>query len=162
MAASACALNQQVRAAGDLFREDLVTIAPDDAKQSSALHDEGVYDSLGVRVVFSEQVDQSQLQVDADVWYWDGDALVLGLNRAVKLTRLSSASEESHIRRINVAAHVTVTDTGAQIEFLSGGMMEVSVQGTATTDTPGWTVTQRDNETIFTKHGSAECLNLIF
>ena len=61
-----------------------------------------------------------------------------------------------------MAADITMTDEGAQIHFLSGGMMEAAVEGEATTDSPGWKVTHRNNETIFTKFGSEESLNLIF
>ena len=39
---------------------------------------------------------------------------------------------------------------------------ELAVQGTATTSCDGWTVTQQNGETIFTKFGSGEVLELTF
>ena len=160
--ASACALDQQVRSRGSLTDKNGITITPDAPKAVSALYGDAVSRSVGVRVVFSEQVDTETIRTDADVWYWDGRELVLGLNRAVKLQIGSEQSAGSHLRRINMAADITMTDEGAQIHFLSGGMMEAAVEGEATTDSPGWKVTHRNNETIFTKFGSEESLNLIF
>lgn len=160
--ASACALNQQVKAQGGLADKNRITIAPAAQEAASALYSEAVSQSLGVRVVFSEQVDTENIRTDADIWYWDGRDLILGLNRAVTICVDSAKSDDVHLRRINMAADITMTDEGAQIHFLSGGMMEAAVEGEATTDSPGWTVTYRNNETIFTKFGSEESLNLIF
>lgn len=158
--AAACALHHQVWCDGTL--DSGVTISPLLEATAFELNDKGVNRSLGARVVFSEEVDTERIRVDADVWYWDGQDLILGLNRDVKLTVGSSRTAMPHLRRINMAADITMTETGALVQFLSGGMMEASVEGEATTDSPGWKVIHRDNETIFIKYGSLESLNLIF
>ena len=158
--AAACALYQKVRAEGDL--ETGITISPMQNADDFALNDEAVSRSLGARVIFSERIDTAGLQVDADIWYWDDADLIIGLNRVVTISAGETQPSEPHLRRINMAADVTMTDSGALVQFLSGGMMEASVEGHATTDSPGWQVTHRDNETIFIKYGSSESLNLIF
>ena len=158
--AAACALHQQVWAEGDF--ENGITISPLAHATAFALNDMSVNRSLGARVRFSERIDTSGIRVDADVWYWDGRDLIIGLNRPVTLTTGEPQATGHHLRRINMAADVTVTDDGAVVQFLSGGMMEASVEGHAATDSPGWKVIHRDNETIFIKYGSSESLNLIF
>lgn len=160
--AAACALHQQLRTEGSLTDKNGITIAPVQTESSFALYDEAVEASLGIRVVFSEGTDLENVCVDADIWYWDGRDLILGLNREVKVSVSSSQPNTPHLRRINMAADVTMTDDGAEVRFLSGGMMEASVEGEATTDSPGWKVAHRENETVFTKYGSQESLNLIF
>lgn len=157
--AAACALRQQIRVESS---QNGITVSCLQPATSFSLYDEAVNRSLGVRVVFAENVDIDQIGVDADIWYWDGQALVLGLNRPAALSIEPAQTAAPHLRRINMAADITMTETGATIQFLSGGMMEVSVAGTAATDSPDWKVIQRDNETIFIKYGSQEQLNLIF
>lgn len=160
--AAACALQQEVAVSGTLEDSAGVTISTVQPSTDFALNDEAVNQSLGVRVVFSEDINTEQIQPDADIWYWDGRTLVLGLNREAGFSIGPPASDQPHLRRINMAADISMTETGAAIQFLSGGMMEASVEGAATTDSPGWKVIQRDNETIFIKFGSNESLNLIF
>ena len=157
--ASACALRQQVRVEET---ENGITICGIQPQADFALYDEAVNSSLGVRVVFSEKINARRVGVDADIWYRDGQTLVLGLNRPVTLTLGERQSAEPHLCRVNMAAELTMTEAGAEICFLSGGMMEASVKGEATTDSPGWKVTRRGDETVFVKYGSQQRLNLIF
>jgi len=157
--AAACALHQQVRVKDD---QNGITISTFSRATDFPLYDEDVNTSLGVRVVFSENIDIEQIRVDADVWYWDDQTLVLGLNRPVSISKGSAQPVEPHLRRVNMAADIKRTETGAVVQFLSGGMMEVSVAGDATTDSPDWQIIKRDHETIFVKYGSQESLNLIF
>ena len=157
--AAACALHQQVQVEGS---PNTITISGLPTTTAFPLYDEAVNNSLGVRVVFSETVSMHGIQVDADIWYREGQTLVLGLNRPVTISMGNDRSAKAHLRRVNMAADITMTETGAVVQFLSGGMMEAAVEGEATTDTPGWKVIKGDNETIFIKYGSEECLNLIF
>lgn len=157
--AAACALHQQVRVEES---KNGITITGMEPQADFALYDEAVNGSLGVRVVFSEKINAGQVGVDADIWYRDGQTIVLGLNRPVTLNLGGRQPSQPHLCRINMAAELTMTETGAEVRFLSGGMMEASVQGEATTDSPGWKVIHRGDETVFIKHGSLETLNLIF
>ena len=63
---------------------------------------------------------------------------------------------------MNIPADITVTDGGAHLEFLDDGMMQVYVMGTAHTETEGWTVTQEDGRTVFTRYGARSVLDVIF
>ncbi len=162
MLASAAALHQSVGVQGGLAEGDAVTLSLAAPTGAFDLYDENVYRSLGVRMVFSKRVNAEDLQIDADVWYREGNAVVLGLNRSVTVSRNGEEEGGAHIRRINMAANIGMTDTGAKVDFLSGGMMELAVEGNATTDTPGWTVIEREHETVFTKYGTNGSLNLIF
>ena len=162
MRASAAALHQSVEVQGGLTGEEGLTLTLGDPTGMFDLYDEDVYRSLGVRMVLSKRLEAKNLQIDADVWYREGNTVVLGLNRSVTVRQNGEEQSDPHIRRINMAADVTVTDTGAQVDFLSGGMMELAVEGTVTTDTPGWTVIQREHETVFTKYGTNGSLHLIF
>ncbi len=160
MLASAAALHQSVEAEGSLAEE--LALRSGDPSGEYDLYDAAVYASLGARMVLSDRVNTDALRVDADVWYRDGNNIILGLNREVRVYAGSDVEDTPHIRRINMAANVTVTETGAAVEFLSGGMMELAVEGEAATDDPGWKVISRGDETIFIKFGGGETLHLVF
>ena len=63
---------------------------------------------------------------------------------------------------INLPAEITVLENGAEIVFLEDGMLQViTPKGyTADTNTVGWTVTEREDCTVFTKYGSADTLQI--
>lgn len=161
MLASAAALNQTVEVAGSLT-EGGVSISLSAPAASFDLYDEDVYNSLGVKMVLSSRIDPESVFVGADIWYRSENTIVLGLNRDVSLSLAGSGEESPHIRRINMAADVSMTETGARVEFLGAGMMELSVEGKASTDTPGWAVQERENETVFISFGDGGVLDLIY
>ncbi len=161
MLASAASLHQSVSVSGGITSPGGITISPDEPFADYALYDEAVSRSLGLRLLPSAAISDDELNVDADIWYRDGNCLVLGLNRSVVVER-APAESGSHIRRVNMAADIVPTADGALVSFLSGGMMELAVEGRATTDSSGWTVLERENETVFIKYGNCESLNLIF
>lgn len=151
MLASAAALQQSVQAQGSL--RNGLTLTSDASDEIGR--------SLGVRVLLSRAVECESLSVDADVWQRKDCELVLGLNRTVCLT-MQPMEETTHISRINMAAELTMQENGAKVQFLSGGMMELAVVGKASTTCEGWIVTEQNGETIFTKFGNEEILELSF
>ena len=161
MLASAAALHQTVEVSGALSHKDGIELRSGLPSAQFDLYNEEVYQSLGLRMVFSHKVNAESLAVDADVWYREGNTLILGLNRPVRV--YAQEQEPSvHLRRINMAGRITSAEQSFTVEFLSGGLMELSVEGYATTDCPGWKVLHRENETVFTKYGSKESLTIIF
>lgn len=117
----------------------------------------------GVRINFSDAVDINTVSTDADVWYTRGNSLYLGLNKAVCVYTVDGTEKEAvHVERINIPAKVASTNTGATIKFLDDGMMQVVVSGLATTKDAGWTITDQNAKTVFTKYGEAETLTLSY
>lgn len=161
MFASAAALHQNVEVGGGLFKEGGLQIENVVEKRDYALYDENVSNSLGVRIELAAGYDASDFKIDADVWYLDGNAIVIGLNRKVNISK-GNEKDDSHIAKVNMAAQIETTEDGATVSFLSGGMMQAIVQGEATTDSSGWEVVKKDGWTIFTKYGTEESLNLNF
>ena len=161
MLASAAALHQTVQGEGSLRDGGILTLTSEPDSREFALYSPEVSNSLGVRVILSTTVDPEDISVDADVWMKNGREIVLGLNRSVRIGLLTQP-QESHISRINMASELTMTENGAKVQFLSGGMMELAVQGNASTTSDGWTVTEQNGEIIFTKFGSGESLELTF
>ncbi len=162
MLASAAALHQSVRAEGSIQEGEILTLTSELDSTDFALYSSEVSRSLGVRVILSTSVDPQDIAIDADVWMQNGREIILGLNRSVRLGALQTQGQDCHITRINMAADVELTENGAQINFLSGGMMELAVKGKASTASDGWIVTEQNGETIFTKFGSNEVLELTF
>lgn len=162
MLASAAALHQKVQAEGTLFDSGALTLTSFLDSTDFELYSSDVSQSLGIRVLLSDSIDPNTIEIDADVWIRGEREIIVGANRTVRLSVSEASEETSHISRINMAADITMLKNGARIEFLSGGMMELAVQGNATTTSAGWTVTQQNGETIFTKYGSNEALELTF
>jgi len=156
MLASAAALNQSVSVTGNLSDGLTLTgsVAPD-----HPLYDEAVSASLGVKVVFSADMDAAAFIPDADIWKLEGNSLILGLNRTVSLLP-GEITRARHLTRINMAADITCTEHELLVEFLSHGMMQAAVKGHAVTDSPGWTLEYVNGETVFTKFGAADTLHI--
>lgn len=162
MLASAAVYRQQVNASGNLLGEEGLTIDPAAGETDYPLYDADVQRSLGVRVTLAEGIDVSRFSVDADVWFREEGAIVVGLNHPVTIRQTENWTEPAHITRVNMAARLGVSDTGASIRFLSGGMMQAVVAGEVTTPSKGWTVTEENGNTVFTKFGDGETLQLQF
>ena len=158
MLASAAALNQSLRQEGNLKTGLTLSL---ETPGTYPMADEEVYQSLGVRLIPGDGLRAEDFRVDADVWYVRDNELIMGLNRPVTV-QLGEQTEEPHLSRINMAARVETTPGGAQIQFLSGGMMEAAVRGKAETISPGWEAVYENGETVFTKFGSGETLTLNF
>lgn len=162
MAATAAAYHLDANVSGSGFSVDQpidITITPKADETDYALWDEDYQNASGLKIAFSENVDTSQLGIDADVWRLDGHTLYLGLNRSVSVVS-GGAAAEHHIERVNIAAKIEATGSGATVTFLDDGMMQVVVAGKAHTKNAGWDVMEKDGHTVFTKYGSADVLQL--
>ena len=158
MLATAAAYNQTVSTDGDPSR---FTLTPEVLDLGLSLYDEAYQNACGVRISFSDQVDASTYQTDADVFYRDGQDLYLSLNRPVSVYQGEEEEEPVHLEQVNLPAQIQKGENGVTIAFQDGGMMQAIVSGTALTDTEGWTVTQtEDGRTVFTKFGAAETLSI--
>lgn len=162
MLASAAAYHQAVNASGNLLGEAGITINPASGETDFPLYDADVQRSLGVRVALAEGIDPDRFAVEADVWFKEEGAIVVGVNHPVTIRLREGWTEPSHITQVNMAARLGVSDTGASIHFLGSGMMQAVVAGQVTTPSKGWTITEENGNTVFTKFGAEETLQLQF
>jgi len=137
-----------------------MTVSPRTLSKDFALFDVGYQNSCGVKIEFGEAFNAENIAVDADVWYRDGNCIYAGLNRDVRVYEASRRADTPHIERVNTAAIIEKTVTGAVINFMDSGMMQLVVDGKASTATEGWTVTTENGKTVFTKYGDAATLEL--
>lgn len=129
------------------------------------LYDAGYQNACGVRLSFGEAMRDRDIRTDADIWYWDGDDLCIGLNRPVRVYEASgeSAAEEAHLTLINLPAEVAADGNGATIAFAEGGYMEVETSVPATTASAGWNAqASAKGGTRFTKYGAADTLAISY
>lgn len=162
MLASAAAYHQVVNASGNLLGAEGITINPASGETDFPLYDADVQRSLGVRVALAEGLDPGRFAVEADVWFREEGAIVVGTNHPVTIRPSEDWTEPSHITQVNMAARLGVSDTGASIRFLGSGMMQAVVAGPVTTPSKGWTVTEQNGYTVFTRFGEGETLQLQF
>ena len=160
--ASAAVYHQNVDASGYLLGEEGLTISPAAPETDYPLYDADIQRSLGVRIALAEGIDPDQFAVEANVWFRDENAIVAGLDRPVTIVKAQNWTEPSHLTQVNIAAQIDASETGATIRFLSGGMMQAVVSGSAVTTSAGWTVTEQNGRTVFTKFGTGETLELQF
>ena len=160
--ASAAVYRQDTNVSGSLLDEEGLTISPAQPETDYPLYDADVQQSLGVRVALAEGIDPDQFAVDANVWFRDGNAIVMGLDRPVTIVKAQDWTEPAHLTQVNMAAQIDASEDGVSIQFLSGGMMQAVVSGSAVTSSAGWLVTEQNGRTVFTKFGTGESLQLQF
>ncbi|MCC8169422.1 MAG: VCBS repeat-containing protein, partial [Oscillospiraceae bacterium] len=124
------------------------------------LYDKSYQNSVGVKVVFSDSTYVDSFKADANVWDKRGDAFYVSLDRQVSLT-IGDLPYSIHIMSVNIPANITKQSNTAEIEFLEGGMMQVKVEGVASTTCEGWETQKSDDVTVFTKYGKAETLEIV-
>jgi hypothetical protein len=110
---------------------------------------------VGVEIQFAEDIYAKAYTTNAAVWHREGNSLFVSLTAPVTV---SVAEEASCLRQVNLPAEITVLDDGAEITFLSDGMLQAVCHGKAETSSEGWTVTEQNGNTVFTKYGSADTL----
>jgi hypothetical protein len=98
-------------------------------------------------------------KADANVWYKQNDAFYVSLDRPATLT-IGDMPYSIHITSVNIPAKIQKNSNKAKIEFLEGGMMQVKVEGVATTSCDGWETEKDGDITVFTKYGKAETLEI--
>lgn len=125
------------------------------------LYDEGYQNACGVRLCFGEAMRGRDIRTDADIWYWDGDDLCIGLNRPVRVYEASAENEAetAHLTLVNLPAKVTADGSSVTLAFSEGGYMEAETSVPATTTSEGWSAQESANGgTRFTKYGAADTL----
>ncbi len=122
-----------------------------------ALYDAAFQNAVGVEIQFAEDIYARAYTTDAAVWYREGNSLFVSLGSPVTV---SVAETPSCLRQVNLPSEITVLDNGAEVKFLSDGMLQVVCHGKAQTDSEGWTVTEQNGNTVFTKYGSADTLQI--
>ncbi len=157
MLATAAAYNLSVKVVND---GEKILITPEALASDFPLYDERYQNSCGVRISVGEKLDMAELSVDADVWYAQGRDIFASLNRPITIA--SGEMYGTHIRQINLPAEVSRTESGAEITFLDGGMMQVTVDGAASTSSDGWLKESYDGITVFTKYGKADTITIVF
>lgn len=158
MLATAAAYNLTLDCTGSI--QDL-TLTPGAAQTNFPLYQEDFQNACGVRLSFAQSVNRSNLCLDADVWYWDGDDLYVALNRPIRIFQ-QKGSESTHLERVNLPAQLTLDDGVTRVAFQEGGMMQVAVSGSVEVLSQGWTQTQEGTRTVLTKFGQPETLELRF
>ena len=158
MLASAAACNLKANA---YIADGQLRITPGENKRDFALYDEAYQSACGIRIRFSEKFDTSNISSNANVQKWQDGALYISLDKPVAID-FGGAATSSPIVSVNIPAKITVTETGAALDFLDDGMMQVKVSGTASTNSMGWNMETEDNITTFTKFGAADTLEIKF
>lgn len=124
------------------------------------LYDENYQNSVGVKVIFSDSTYVDSFKADANVWYRRDNAIYVSLDRTATLT-IGDMPYSIHIISVNIPAKIKKESNKAEIKFLEGGMMQVKVEGVATTECEGWETEKTGDTTVFTKYGQAETLEII-
>ena len=125
------------------------------------LYSEAYQNACGVRLSFGEAMRGRDIRTDADIWYWDGDDLCIGLNRPVRVYEATdeAGDEAAHLTLVNLPADVTADENGVSVAFAEGGYMEVETSVPSTTASEGWSAQESaDGGTRFTKYGAADAL----
>ena len=156
MRAAAAALNLRVDAR---MRDGVLTLTAGQNDDGFALCDARTRNAMGVEIAFSARCSAAGYAVDANVWYQKGNSLYVSLDRPAALTEAGRAGG-AHLARVNSPARITTSESGAEVAFLENGMMEAVVDGAAVTSSVGWTVTRQEDQTVFTKYGGADTLQI--
>ena len=155
MQASAAAYNLAVQVRNE---NGTLTLTPAELSRDGTLYDPVSQSAVGVEIAFAENRDASAYGTDAEVFRRSGNSLFVRLNKPVHVSTEPVAS--TRLEQVNLPCEIRLLDNGADITFLSDGMMQVDVRGSAETSSVGWTVTRRDGKTVFTKYGSEDTLQI--
>lgn len=124
------------------------------------LYDEDYQKAVGVKVVLGEKYLEQTLSTNSPIWHVKDQVIYMGVDGESTISK--EKGNKFHLNRANLPVDIRYTDNGAQVKFLSGGMMQVEVTGNATTEDEDWIITKSENQdaTIFTKFGEPETLNI--
>ena len=163
MYASAAAINMTLDVKNGSGEGFDITLSAGGETNRAAMYDADYQGSTGARISLGEALADEDIAVEAAVWRREGDEIYVSLCRPVRLASGEQA-EGAHLTRINLPAAVSVTETGAAVQFKEGGMMECAVSGAAYTESEGWTCeTNEAGETVFTCYDAEpRALNITF
>ena len=138
---------------------DSLTLISREKSQDGPLYDPLYQTAVGVEIQFAERLDADGYVTDAKVWHREGNSLFVSLTDEVTVSP-SFPETISCLRQVNLPAEITVLENGTEVRFLDHGMMQAVAVGKAQTSSVGWTVTEQNGNTVFTKYGSADTLQI--
>ena len=156
MKATAAAYALMVSAA---VSDGTLHLSPVRAGSDAPLYDAAYQASCGLRLRFASGLDLTGLCSNAAVQRREGNVLYLSLDEGVTVA-LDGRFAASPLRQINVPAAVALAETGAEIAFAEGGLMQVTADRGAQALSEGWERTERGGSAVFTKFGAADTLRL--
>ncbi|MDD6189076.1 MAG: VCBS repeat-containing protein [Clostridiales bacterium] len=141
--------------------EGQLRITPGAANRDFPLYNESYQNACGIRIRFADSIDTSKISSSASVQKWQDGALYVSLDKPISID-FSGAAAASPILSVNIPAQISLIEGGAILQFRDSGMMQVTVEGSASTDSEGWTAESSGGKTTFTKFGSADTLEIKF
>ena len=153
--AVAAAYNVNVNAE---LRDGDIVISGEVKDPSRKLFDKRYCGCVGVKVVFADNIKADEMKSDACVQKTEDNAMYISLDKPVTVSK--SISDGSIIKEINIPANVRADGDSATVDFTDSGLMCVRVSGKASTDCEGWTVMDKDGDSVFMKFGDGEKLKI--
>lgn len=126
--------------------------------KNRGLYNEAYTNSVGVRIVFANDVNGDSYVPDSAVWTRGENCIYTSLGDGITLKN-NMINDNIHIKQVNIPADISV-GRGANVKFKDSGLMYVRVEGEADTPSPDWTVIKRNGDTIFMKFGKAQTLKI--
>lgn len=114
--------------------------------------------AVGVKIILADSA-VDEFCVDAKVYYKKDNCIYTSLDGGASISK-SGSSADVTITEVNLPAKISKSQKGAEVKFLDGGTMSVTVEGMAKTTSKGWEVTQQNGVTAFKKTGTAETLKI--
>lgn len=157
--------DQMAKAVDAAYNTD-IDVSSDDGKiiisasvrdKNRRLYDERYTGAVGVRIVFAEGQNADDYSVNASVWRIDDGDIYVSLDKDAEMF-LSVPDNDIHIEQVNIPADIKNEGDKAVVSFKDDGLMNVRVDGSASTSSEGWTVTVKNGDTVFSKHGKADKL----
>lgn len=153
---TAAAFNTKVSTSGTA---DNLTLKASSKNDKLPLYDKRYQRSAGVKIILAEGNLAEEYNVDANVWYKKDNCIYVSLDRDTKISK-SGTGNNLHIMNVNIPAQISADKTSANVKFLDGGMMTVTVDGMVKTTSKGWDITQQDGKTTFRKYGKKDTLKI--
>ena len=142
------------------YKDGKIKISSSVRDESRRLYDERYTNSVGVKIIFDDDIDFKMYKTNSDVYKIKDNALYVTLNNTVTVEENREQGDNINVKEINIPADVKIKKNNSVIKFRDDGMMSVRVSGDATTKSDGWTVTKDGKDTVFTKFGKAQTLKI--
>lgn len=153
---SAAALNTRVTAGR---KDNTIYITARSREKEQPLYDKNYQNSVGVKVIFDNNIAADDYKTDADVTSVRDNCLYVSLNRTVRISK-NIEDNNMKITSVNLPANIHRYGQSATIGFKDGGLMTATVEGTAQTTSAGWQTITQDGKTTFRKYGKADVLRI--
>lgn len=160
MLATAAAENMTLDISGEAGETFVATLSAGVKSIDHKLYSGSFRGGVGARISLGEALADKTFATDASVWSREGNELYISLEKDVHIFESETEQTGPHLINVNLPAAIALSDTGALINFAEGGMMQVTVSGPASTQTKGWTATEYEGLTMFTKYGEAGSLTI--